>query len=81
MALKKIYADFNNADNKGRLRLTINGSEEDIGVQELKLFNGMKIIVYDDDELTANAEVVFSEEEKIWVAIIDWEKIKHGKLT
>ena len=30
----------------------------------------MKIIVHDDDELSANAEVIFSEEEKIWVAKI-----------
>jgi len=70
MNIPKIYADFNNADRHGRLRLAIHGSEEDIKAQKLKMFNGMKIIVHDDDELSANAEVIFSEEEKIWVAKI-----------
>ena len=36
---------------------------------------GMLVVVY-DDELSASAEVTFSEEEKIWVAKIDWAQIK-----
>lgn len=80
MGTPKIYADFNNADRQGRLRLAVRGSEEDIRAQKLKLLNGMNIIVHDDDELSANAEVVFSEEEKIWVAVIDWTKMKRARL-
>jgi hypothetical protein len=81
MAAQKIYADFNNADSKGRLRLAIHGSEKDIKAQNLELFSGMKIIVHDDDELSADAEVMFSEEEKIWVAKIDWSKIQRHPTT
>ena len=76
MTTPKVYADFNNADCHGRLRLAIRGSEEDIKSQKLELFNGMKIIVDDDNELSADAEVIFSDEEGIWVAKIDWEKIR-----
>ena len=69
MDIPKIYIDFDNAGRQGRLRLAIRGSKEDIQSQELKLFNGMKLIVY-DDELSADAEAIFSEEEQIWVAKI-----------
>ena len=37
----------------------------------------MQITIYDGD-LSAEAEVLFSEEERIWVAKIDWEKLKRG---
>jgi hypothetical protein len=76
MELPRIFADFNNADTRGCLRLIFKRSTEDIERQKLKLSNGLKVIVYDDDELSADAEVMFSEEERIWVAKIDWSKIK-----
>jgi hypothetical protein len=74
MTPPRIFADFNNADTKGRLRLITHGSVSDIEKQEIKLTNGMALVVYDDD-LSADAEVIFSEEENIWVAKIDWSKI------
>jgi len=74
MSAPRIYADFNNADSKGRLRLITEGSLSDIKSQNLKMEEGMLVIVY-DDELSANAEVTFSKEEKIWVAKIDWAQI------
>jgi hypothetical protein len=40
----------------------------------------MKITVY-DDELSADAEVDFSEEEKIWVAKIDWSQIRRKPMA
>ena len=70
-----IYADFNNADRQGRLRLSVRGSQEDIQRLGLKLCDGMKLIVQDDG-LSANAVVRLSEEEHIWVAEIDWSQIK-----
>jgi hypothetical protein len=79
-SLPVIYADFNNADRHGRLRLAICGSEEDIQRQDLKLFDGMKVIVKGDD-LSADAEVKFSNEEQIWVAEINWAQIKRQPKT
>ena len=75
MSTPRIYADFNNADSKGRLRLITDGSLSDIKKLNLKMAEGMPVVVY-DDELSANAEVTFSEEEKIWVAKIDWAQIR-----
>ena len=74
MSAPRIYADFNNADSKGRLRLITEGSLSDIKRLNLKMEEGMPVIVY-DDELSTSAEVIFSEEEKIWVAKIDWAQI------
>jgi hypothetical protein len=74
MSAPRIYADFNNADSKGRLRLITEGSLSDIKRLNLKMEEGMPVVVY-DDELSTSAEVIFSEEEKIWVAKIDWAQI------
>jgi len=75
MSAPRIYADFNNADSKGRLRLITEGSLSDIKSLNLKMEEGLLIVVY-DDELSTSAEVSFSEEEKIWVAKVDWAQIR-----
>ena len=76
MELPRIFADFNNADSCGRLRLIFHRSAEDIERQKLNMISGLKVVIYDNDELSAIGEVVFSEEEQIWVARIDWSQIK-----
>jgi hypothetical protein len=72
--LIKIYADFNNADEKGRIRLT-NGSFNDLHVQKVELRDGLQVLLDDDDELTTIGILEFSKEETVWVAKIDWNKI------
>ena len=76
MALPVITADFNNADESGRLRLNLNGPMRDIARLGLHLENGLRVILQDDD-LEADGEVVFSADEGIWVAKIDWDAIRH----
>jgi len=71
----KIFADFQNADEQGRIRLITNGSIEDIKKQGIQLKPGMKALVYCED-LSTIGVVEFSEEEKIWVAVINWDDIK-----
>ena len=73
----KIYGDFNNADELGRIRLSTIGSEEDIARLGLVLNDGMEIEVDYDDELSADAIVRYSDSEKRWVAEIDWGKIRY----
>jgi len=73
MTLKKIFADFNNADNKGRVRLNNHGTLDDISKNNVVLKNGLEILLSDDDSLETIGIVEFSEEEKIWVARIDWD--------
>ncbi len=67
-----VYADFNNADSKGRLRLNTSGTHDDLEKLGIKLTKGLKLYL-DDDDLRTLGLVLFSEEENIWVAQIDWD--------
>jgi hypothetical protein len=71
----RVFADFHNADSQGRLRLNCIGTIEDLSRQGTKLINGKKLSIY-SEELEADAVVTYSDEEKIWVATIDWDKIR-----
>ena len=71
----RVFADFQNADAQGRLRLNCIGTIEDLSRQGTKLIDGEKLSVY-SEELEADAVVAYSDEEKIWVATIDWDKIR-----
>lgn len=70
----RIYGDFNNADELGRIRLSVAGAQEDIDRLGITLKDGMEIEVYDFD-LSTEGVVRFSDLEKIWVVEIDWSKI------
>lgn len=71
-----ITADFNNADAQGRLRLSIIGATRDFARLGIRLVDGLRIVVTDRDELEADGELIYSTEEHIWVAIIDWKAIR-----
>jgi hypothetical protein len=79
----RIFADFQNADSQGRLRLNCIGmilpwrgyANEDLSRQRTKLIDGENLLIY-SEELEADAVVAYSDEEKIWVATIDWDKIR-----
>jgi len=82
----RVYADFQNADAEGRLRLNCVGTSEDLAQQQISLREGMTLTLYSDDlddtgqldELLADGVVRFSEEENCWVAAIDWSAIRHA---
>jgi hypothetical protein len=71
----RIFADFQNADLQGRLRLNCIGTIEDLSHQGTKLIDGKNLLIY-SEELEADAVVGYSDEEKIWVASIEWDKIR-----
>jgi hypothetical protein len=71
----RIFADFQNADPQGRLRLNCIGTIEDLSRCGTKLIDGSKLSIY-SEELEADAVVEYSDEEKIWVATIDWDRIR-----
>ena len=75
--IPKLFADFNNADQLGRVRLNTNGTFEDIKNLNIELKEGMQIFLDDDDCLTTIGQVKYSDEENIWVAEINWNDIKH----
>jgi hypothetical protein len=82
----RVYADFHNADSRGRLRLNCVGTLEDLARQRVELREGMVLTLYSDDlddqgrldELLVDGVVSFSDEEHGWVAAIDWAAIRHA---
>jgi hypothetical protein len=70
----KIYADFNNADSLGRLRLNTNGTIADLERLGVSFIHGLSLEL-SDGELLAGGSVEYSDAEGIWVAVIDWKKV------
>ena len=75
MNYPRIFADFHNADEQGRLRLNCVGTIEDLSHQNIKLQDGQLLALY-DEELEVDGVVQYSEEENLWVAAIDWKQIR-----
>ena len=71
----KIFADFHNADEQGRLRLTCLGTVEDAARLGIRFHEGM-ILVLSDEELEVEGTVAWNAEENRWVAAIDWDAIR-----
>jgi hypothetical protein len=75
MSMSRVFVDFHNADEQGRLRLNCIGTIEDLARQHIELENGQRLMLY-GEELEVDGVVQFSEDEKIWVVAIDWNQIK-----
>ena len=76
--IPKLFADFNNADQHGRIRLNTSGTFADIKKLNLELKEGMQAFLDDEDSLTTFGHIKYSNEEQIWVAVINWNEIKHN---
>ena len=74
----RIFADFQNADPKGRVRLNTQGTHRDLERLGLALSDGMAVRL-SDGELEADGEVEYSTEEDMWVAKIDWRVLFDGE--
>ncbi|MFM2061473.1 MAG: hypothetical protein RLZZ507_1143 [Cyanobacteriota bacterium] len=70
----RVFADFNNADENGNLRLNCIGKIEDLARQKVELQDGKTLTFYSED-LEVEGIVKHSPEENIWVAVIDWDNI------
>ena len=75
MSHPRIFADFHNADEQGRIRLNCVGTIEDLSSQNIKLQNGKLLTIY-SEELEVDGAIQYSEEEGLWVAVIDWKQIR-----
>ena len=71
----RVFADFHNADAKGRVRLNCAGTATDLERQKIVLRDGQSLIIY-SEELEVEGVVHYSEEEKLWTAVIDWNAIQ-----
>lgn len=77
--MPRIFADFHNADEKGRIRLNCTGTIEDLGRQKISLSDGQMFTLYSED-IEAEGIVQHSPEEKLWIASIDWEAVKERRV-
>jgi hypothetical protein len=73
--MERIFADFNNADKRGRVRLNCDGSIKDIERSGVKLLEGKEIQLSDGEDLETKGILHYSKEENIWVAEIDWDNL------
>ena len=71
----RIFADFHNADAKGRVRLNCAGTVADIKRQKIVLQDGQSLIIY-SEELEVEGTVHYSDEENLWTAVINWNAIQ-----
>ncbi len=71
----RIVADFHNADEQGRLRLTCIGTIRDVAKLGIGLHDGMELVLVDDD-LEVDSIVEWNPDEACWVAAIDWDAIR-----
>ncbi len=86
MSTPRVYADFHNLDNSNRLRLTCVGTIDDLARQGIELRQGLVLTFYMDDaddqggpdELLGDGVVHYDENERSWVASIDWSTIRHA---
>lgn len=78
MKTPRVFADFHNADVQGRLRLNCIGTVEDLARQNITLQDGLLLMLYSED-LEVEGVVCFSEQEKLWVAVIDWNAIQESE--
>ena len=51
------------------------GTRADIKRQEIAMQDGQRLILY-SEELEVTGVVHYSEEEKLWTAVIDWNAIQ-----
>lgn len=81
----RVYADFQNADSEGRIRLNTNGTLRDLHLLQVQFRDGMPVTLYcnddvnesgDDTELVAQGIINFSPTENCWVASIDWSSVQ-----
>ena len=75
MSVARIYADFHNADEQGRLRLNCVGTIKDLARYRVELRDGEKVVLY-SEELEVDGVVQYSDVERLWVAAVDWQQIR-----
>ena len=75
MNKSRVFADFHNADPRGRVRLNCVGTVKDLACQKISLRDGQSLVLYSED-LEVDGVVQYSKQENLWVAVIDWDAIR-----
>ncbi|MBO0700470.1 MAG: hypothetical protein J2P46_18880 [Zavarzinella sp.] len=81
----RLYADFQNLDDEGRVRLNTQGTLQDLARLNRTLTDGAPVVLYTDDadeegrpdDLLVDA-VAQRTAEGAWVADADWHSLRHA---
>ena len=73
----RIYCDWNNRIDAERFDLGCVGSLEDIKQHAGVLKEGLKVMLYQTDELEAEGTLAFDEELMRWIAVPDWSTARY----
>lgn len=60
------------------MRLNCIGTIQDLARQRIELHNGQLLTLY-SEELEVDGVVQYSTQENLWVAAIDWERIRQAE--
>lgn len=71
----RIFADFNNKDEQGRVRLSTVGSLKDVAEHKSELREGLEVILYTPDEFEMLGTLVFDL--GMWKGIPHLETIRY----
>jgi hypothetical protein len=68
----RIYADFNDQDELGRVWLNTGASLQEIGRAQNRVHPGLPVVLYTDenDYVEVEAVLVYDDEHHVWLA--DW---------
>lgn len=75
MTVPVIRVDFNNADVSGRVRLNTVAALADLEALDEPLSEGLQVRLV-DDELSVLGTAVFSSDEQVWAAVVDWKMVR-----
>jgi hypothetical protein len=73
--LPKIFVDFHNSDEHGRVRLNTVGTIEDLNRLGFVLCEGAEVLLY-SYEVETEGTVTYSAEEGLWVANFDAKNVR-----
>jgi hypothetical protein len=73
--LPRVFVDFNNSDRQGRVRLNCVGTVQDLNRLGIVLQEGAEMLL-SCVELEVEGIVTYSTEEGLWVATVDWDKVR-----
>ncbi|MCZ6681058.1 MAG: hypothetical protein O7E52_27880 [Candidatus Poribacteria bacterium] len=71
-----IYADFNNCEENGKVRLNTNGSLSDLSEVNDKIHPDMSVWLY-DEEFEVEAKLEYNQKWKIWLGAPNWSTIRY----
>ena len=72
----RIYADFNNCEEDGKVRLNTNGSLNDLCKAKTRIRTGMWVWLYDED-FEVESKLEYHQKWQIWLGEPNWSTIQY----